>query len=108
EASANPQLDNYGRGGAAGDPIRGEAQDYSGRNNANASTPADGRSPRIQMYLWDNVDNRFDVLAPAALAGPKQANGAAFGPSEYDVTGDVVVARDAGGMAMSDVDVCEP
>ena len=34
----------------AGDPIKAESQDSSGRNNANASTPADGASPRIQMY----------------------------------------------------------
>ncbi len=51
EAAYNPQKSNYGRGGAEMDAIKGEAQDYSGRNNANASTPSDGRSPRIRLTL---------------------------------------------------------
>jgi hypothetical protein len=47
--------DNFGRGGAEGDPLRAEAQDAAlvgNRNNANMSTPADGASPVMQMYLW--------------------------------------------------------
>jgi extracellular elastinolytic metalloproteinase len=39
------------------DPVLAEAQDGSGMNNANFSTPiADGDSPRMQMYLWDYWD----------------------------------------------------
>jgi Fungalysin metallopeptidase (M36) len=56
EASGNAQADNYGRGGVGGDPINAEAQDYSGTDNANASTPADGESPRIQMYRWTQTN----------------------------------------------------
>ena len=40
------------------DPIRGEAQDVSGKNNANMSTPADGGRPRMQMYLWTQTPQR--------------------------------------------------
>jgi hypothetical protein len=56
EANGNGQVDNYGRGGIAGDPVLAEAQDDAlgfGRNNANLATPDDGMSPRMQVYLWD-------------------------------------------------------
>ena len=46
EASGNFQVSNYGRGGVGGDDVRCEAQDGSGTNNANFSTPAnDGGRP---------------------------------------------------------------
>ena len=96
EASFNPQLDNYGRGGIPGDPIRAEAQDSSGRNNANASTPADGTSPRIQMYLWDPT-HTFHVNAPASLAGDKAIGAASFGLRMFDLTQDVVLVDDGVG-----------
>jgi hypothetical protein len=50
EASGNAQIDNFGRGGIAGDPILAEGNDFSGHDNANMSTPSDGASPRMQMY----------------------------------------------------------
>jgi extracellular elastinolytic metalloproteinase len=50
EASGNAQQDNYGRGGVGGDPILAEGNDFSGTDNANMSTPADGASPRMQMF----------------------------------------------------------
>ncbi len=56
EVSANAQTDNYGRGGVAGDNIRGEGEDRTGTNNANMSTPADGARPRMQMYRFNNPE----------------------------------------------------
>ena len=50
EASGNAQKDNFGRGGVGGDPILAEGNDFSGTDNANMSTPADGSSPIMQMY----------------------------------------------------------
>jgi len=50
EASGNAQQDNFGRGGVGGDPILAEGHDFSGTDNANMATPADGASPRMQMY----------------------------------------------------------
>jgi extracellular elastinolytic metalloproteinase len=50
EAAGNAQADNFGRGGAGGDPILAEGSDFSGTDNANMSTPADGASPRMQMF----------------------------------------------------------
>lgn len=52
EAARNFQNDNFGRGGLGGDRVSAQAQDCSGINNANFSTPADGARPQMQMYLW--------------------------------------------------------
>jgi hypothetical protein len=60
EASKNFQNDNFGRGGVAADRVRGEAQDSSGTNNANFSTPADGGRGRMQMYIFSNSPVRRD------------------------------------------------
>lgn len=53
EVSGNFQNDNLGRGGTGNDYVKADAQDGRSRNNADFSTPADGSSPRMQMYLWD-------------------------------------------------------
>jgi hypothetical protein len=50
EAAGNAQGDNFGLGGVGGDPILAEGHDFSGTDNANMSTPADGASPRMQMF----------------------------------------------------------
>ncbi len=60
EAARNFQTDNFGRGGAASDSVSAEAQDSSGSNNANFSTPADGNRGKMQMYLWDAPEPDFD------------------------------------------------
>ncbi|MEK7829485.1 MAG: M36 family metallopeptidase [Acidobacteriota bacterium] len=52
EASGNFQTSNFGGLGLGNDPVRAEAQDGGGTNNANFSTPADGNPGRMQMYLW--------------------------------------------------------
>ncbi len=55
ESSGNFQTDNFNLGGIGGDPIRAEAQDGSGTNNANYSGSRDGSPARIQMYLWSGT-----------------------------------------------------
>lgn len=55
EASGNAQVDNFGLGGLGGDAILAEGNDFSGTDNANMSTPADGGSPRMQMFEFVNV-----------------------------------------------------
>ncbi len=54
EAAGNFQVDNFGRGGLGGDPIRGLAR-AAGRNNATFQPAPDGASPVISMFLWDGV-----------------------------------------------------
>ncbi len=100
EASLNAQNDNYGRGGSGNDAINAEGQDSSGRNNANMSTPADGFSPRMQMYLYDGaatqgVDFQLTLTGVAGLTNPT-AGLASFGPLEYPTTsGELVAFTDA-------------
>ena len=52
EATRNFQNNNFGNGGNGNDAVNAEAQDGSGTNNANFSTPSDGSPGRMQMYLW--------------------------------------------------------
>jgi extracellular elastinolytic metalloproteinase len=52
ESAGNFQTNNFGRGGTGNDSVRGEAQDGSGTNNANFSTPPEGSRPRMQQFLF--------------------------------------------------------
>jgi uncharacterized repeat protein (TIGR01451 family) len=52
EAARNFQSNNFGRGGLGNDAVQADAQDGSGVNNANFSTPSDGSPGRMQMYLF--------------------------------------------------------
>lgn len=95
EEAGNAQADNYGRGGVDGDPIEAQGQDNSGRNNANMLTPADGASPRMQMYLFDGeIVGAVTVAEPAGFGDPLVFNVASFGPDVFDVTAPVVLADD--------------
>ena len=51
-----PRQDNFGRGGVGGDPILAEGNDFSGTDNANMATPADGASPRMQMFEFTGTN----------------------------------------------------
>jgi hypothetical protein len=98
EAAGNAQTDNYGRGGLGNDSINAEAQDYSGRNNANMRVPSDGGHPRMQMYLFDAITFRaLNIDSPSALAGQYGVGTAVFGTQVFTVTGDIVAASPADG-----------
>jgi extracellular elastinolytic metalloproteinase len=96
EAAGNFQTNNFGRGGAGNDPVNAEAQDGGGTDNANFATPADGSSPRMQMYLWTGKGDH-QVLVSGGTSYP--AAGASFGPalSTTGVTGPLRVAPVADG-----------
>jgi large repetitive protein len=91
EAAGNAQHDNYGRGGVGGDRLLAEAQDFSSNNNANMSTPADGSSPRMQMFIFTPISTHDLTLAPG---GTLMNNVASFGDQAYDVTAPVVAVDD--------------
>jgi len=101
EASGNAQALNYDRGGVEGDALNVEVQDNSGFNNANMSTPADGYSPRMQMYLWETtqavngVDFGLTVSSHADIGLLEVVQFASFGAEVYDVSGDLVRLVDA-------------
>lgn len=91
EAAGNAQVSNFNRGGSGGDPILAEAQDSSGTNNANMSTPQDGGSPRMQMFLWNLLsDARIEVDGISNI----ETLAAAFGPTDFDVTAVLSLVND--------------
>jgi hypothetical protein len=98
EPSGNFQVNNYGRGGLGNDDVRAEAQDGSGRNNANFSTPPDGSRPRMQMFIWDaRSESRFlNISSPASVAGVYTTGTAQFGPAvtATPITGQLQLVND--------------
>jgi hypothetical protein len=95
EAAGNSQTNNFGRGGLGNDSIRAEAQDFSGRNNADMATPADGARPRMQMYIFDGIGQRaLNVNSPASIAGAYPVGVAQFGPASFNTTNAVILVND--------------
>lgn len=97
EVSGNYQQNNYGNGGQQGDPIRAEAQDGSGLNNANFTPSADGINGKMQMFLWSFGGNsNFSVNAPSELAGGYPYTTAQFGPQIIEtIEGELVAGLSA-------------
>jgi len=60
EAAGNFQNTNFNRGGVGGDAVQADAQDGSGLNNANFSTPPDGLPGRMQMYVFSGASLNRD------------------------------------------------
>ncbi|TFY82314.1 hypothetical protein EWM64_g1700 [Hericium alpestre] len=60
EAAFNFQNNNLGNGGAASDRITVSVQDSAGTDNADFSTPADGQSGHMRMFLWDETSPERD------------------------------------------------
>ena len=95
ELSGNGQTDNYGRGGLGNDPIHAEAQDYGGTNNANMSTPSDGASGRMQMYIF-NPSGSASITATGTLTGTYAAGvSTTFGPQTFNITGNAILGVSA-------------
>ncbi|MGH3044187.1 MAG: M36 family metallopeptidase [Gaiellaceae bacterium] len=118
EASGNFQDNNYGRGGLGGDYVRCEAQDGSGTNNANFSTPTEPTPgtgvPRMQMFLWPGSVTTFGLQNQVAVMGVGDfgAGWARYGPpaTNAGVSGQLVLVND--GVAPPPLgtvnDGCEP
>jgi hypothetical protein len=107
DAAGNFQQQDTSPVGNAGDPVQAEAQDGGGTDNANFATPPDGKSPRMQMYLW-SVPGMYEVVVPdAPTASTRNATNAEWGsPLTKDgVTGTLAVAEDGTG---TPTDACEP
>lgn len=96
EQAGNFQTDNFGRGGRGTDRLHAEAQDGAGMNNANFAAPPDGRSPRMQVEIWNlaGITHRLTVNGTNFAA-----RGADFGPSltTTGTTGPLVNADPADG-----------
>ncbi|MBB1365353.1 rhombosortase-dependent M36 family metallopeptidase [Pseudoalteromonas sp. SR44-5] len=116
ETSNVAQLSNYERGGIEGDPIEAQAQDNSGLDNANMATPADGASPRMQMYLYNSKDAKVGtdfgvvVTSDATIGVLESSKVSGFGQFQFaDVTAEVVRLVDGNDTDSGSVfDGCEP
>ena len=103
EAAGNAQDDNYGRGPEGGDldAIVAETNDFSGVDNANMWTPADGSPPRMQMYVFDGPSDLTTLTTNPDVGLGTQDQGffkpMAQGLRNFDVTGEVVRAAPANG-----------
>jgi hypothetical protein len=92
ETARNGQKNNFGRGGAQNDDLKGQAQDFQSFNNANMLTPADGARSRMRMYNFPNLANTLDVQAPAGIAAKLRIGISQTGLRNFDVNSDIVIA----------------
>jgi extracellular elastinolytic metalloproteinase len=103
EASGNFQYKNLTTDAAGvklgkdNDYVQAEAQDGSGRNNANFTPLPDGTRSRMQMYLFDNTAaNVLTINGPSSVAGTYRFASVAFGPSvaKKPLAGRLVLVND--------------
>jgi len=97
EEAGNFQQHNYGNPGQGNDFVYAEAQDGSGTNNANFSTPEDGANGRMQMFLWDQAGGRLvNIVDPVEIAGGYESTTANYGPviTNVPLTGELALATD--------------
>lgn len=98
EAAGNFQQNNYGNGGLGNDFVKAEGFDGSGTNNANFSTPSDGSSGRMQMFLWTGfnpVCTNLNITS-GTFTGSMIVGTAQFNPNA-SVTAQVVLVNDGSG-----------
>ncbi|MEM6394815.1 MAG: M36 family metallopeptidase [Bacteroidota bacterium] len=108
EKSGNFQQNTYNRGGVGSDAVRAEAQDGSGTNNANFSSPPEGNPGRMQMFIWQGgLSSLLTINSPGTVAGTYTTVEADFGDSitTEPLTGIIVEAFD--NSANPEL-VCEP
>ncbi|HOY14722.1 MAG TPA: M36 family metallopeptidase, partial [Saprospiraceae bacterium] len=106
EAAGNFQTKNYGGQGRGNDAINANAFDgltltTPKLNNANFSSPTDGNSGKMQMYLWNRAAGAVNITEPEELITTISEYGLANGfgvpiPSSNDepVIGSLALATD--------------
>ncbi len=105
EVAGNFQFNNYGRGGLGSDPVQADAQDGSGTNNANFSTPTDGNDPRMQMYVWSapqNIHENSPTVRDFPAGAASNDGSWGFNPISFSVTNDLVYIVDNQGADPND------
>lgn len=65
ESAGNFQVNNYGRPGLSNDMVIADVQDGRENNNARFYTYPDGRSGRMELYLWGDNQGLLQVNAPS-------------------------------------------
>ena len=97
EVSGNFQYKNLTGAGLGNDYVLAEAQDGSGRNNANFYPPVDGMNGRMQMYLFDHMlPSYLTITGASSVAGKYLFAPVAFGPSisQKPLAGQLVLVND--------------
>ena len=112
EAAGNAQTNNFNRGGSGNDPIHAEGQDYSGTDNANMQTPADGSSPIMQMYIFSGAPSASLTVMPGNttyMVGVAGFGAQTFnvGPAQIVVATDNSMADSMGGNTGNFTDACQ-
>lgn len=95
ETAGNGQANNYGRGGIDSDRMLVEVNDYSGFDNANMSTPADGAAPKMQLFPWTHENRRLKGTING-LPFDHSAIPAYFGASKFNLSDQKIVLVDDG------------
>jgi uncharacterized repeat protein (TIGR01451 family) len=97
EDAGNFQRKNYTDEGQGRDEVHVEVQDGSGTNNANFSTPADGSSGTMQMFLWTSGGSALRVTSPEVISGGYNTGLPTFGPgiSSTPLIGQVAISEPA-------------
>lgn len=98
EDAGNFQQKNYLNGLGEDDHVFADAQDGSGTNNANFSTPPDGYNPRMQMFIWQagSSNKVFNIMSPDSLKGQYLSATSSFGPilNSIGVNGNLEIGID--------------
>lgn len=109
EQAGNFQQNNNGVGGLGGDYVVANASAgfelaTPSLDNANFSTPPDGASGRMNMFLWTNPSGRLGIDSPLELAGfigdvgdatgDTGFGGAIPGEDDTPIVGKIVLATD--------------
>ena len=101
ENSGNFQVNNYGRGGLENDAVIADVMDASDDNNAHFTLAEEGKSPRMELHLWDAgpPHDIFRIEEPASIAGLYYAVEAEFGPglNADGITGNLALALNSDG-----------
>ncbi|EJC99667.1 uncharacterized protein FOMMEDRAFT_127852 [Fomitiporia mediterranea MF3/22] len=97
ESAFNFQNDNFGKGGAGNDRVTISVQDSAGTNNADFSTPPDGQSGRMRMFLWTFTSPMRDGALENDIVSHENTHGTSNRLTGGG-TGRCLQAREAGGM----------
>jgi extracellular elastinolytic metalloproteinase len=102
EVSGNFQQKNFSGKGIGKDAVLADAQDGSGTSNANFSSPVDGSSGRMQMFLWptsgaSNANNTLGIIYPSDVAGVYFGPQSVAGPrlTAEGLKGKIVLLKDS-------------
>jgi hypothetical protein len=103
ERARNAQADNKGRGGLGGDPLLVEVNDFGADFGADLLVPADGTSPRLQLY--PSRRNGRAVVTFSPVLSDAGVGAAPLSPRAWNVTGQVVAVES---LTDGGLDVCAP